>query len=247
MIRRAPSRNDATVPVARLGPIVRTLERIGRTLRWLALSLLVSIVVEWIGMVLWWPEAGIEHSRAMLRAEIAHLTQDVRQSLITDTPAKFAADFAERARHLLFEISGVERLAQTLARPVNPSVLGLRMRLRQAYQHIVPFVHAAMTIVQVFAVRLAVLALAIPTFVLFSLVGLVDGLVRRDLRRWGGGRESSFLYHYAKGSVWRLVLIAWVTYLTLPFSLHPALILLPFATLFAISTSITAGTFKKYI
>ena len=40
-----------------------------------------------------------------------------------------------------------------------------------------------------------------PVFVLFTLVALVDGLVRRDLRRWGGGRESSFVYHYAKQSV----------------------------------------------
>ncbi|MCX8516905.1 MAG: DUF4400 domain-containing protein [Rhodoferax sp.] len=30
------------------------------------------------------------------------------------------------------------------------------------------------------------------------MVGVVDGLVRRDLRRWGGGRESSFVYHHAK-------------------------------------------------
>ena len=29
--------------------------------------------------------------------------------------------------------------------------------------------------------------LAGPVFVLFSLVAVVDGLVQRDLRRWGGG------------------------------------------------------------
>ena len=55
-----------------------------------------------------------------------------------------------------------------------------------------------MQVTQVFSVRLAILMLATPVFLLFSLVALVDGLVRRDLRRWGGGRESSFVYHYAK-------------------------------------------------
>ena len=35
-------------------------------------------------------------------------------------------------------------------------------------------------------------------FVLLTWVGLVDGLVQCDLRRWGGGRESSYVYHYAK-------------------------------------------------
>jgi len=69
---------------------------------------------------------------------------------------------------------------------------------------------------------------AMPIFLLFSLVALVDGLVQRDLRRWGGGRESSFVYHYAKKAA-------------LP------LVVLPFATLFALTVAVTASTFKKYL
>jgi len=198
-------------------------------------------------MVFWWPQAGIEHSRAMLRAEIAFLNEDIQQSWISDTPAQFAAGFAERARYALFEWTGLERLTQSAARSSGATASAFRQGLRLGYNRISPFVRAAMITVQVFAVRLAVLVLALPAFVLLSLVGLVDGLVRRDLRRWGGGRESSYLYHYAKGSVWRLVMIAWIGYLALPISLHPAFILLPFATLFAISISVTASTFKKYL
>ena len=77
-----------------------------------------------------------------------------------------------------------------------------------------------MQMAQVFAVRLASLTLATPVFGLFVGVALVDGLVRRDLRRWGGGRESSFVYHYAKKATLPLVVIGWVLYLALPFSLH---------------------------
>jgi integrating conjugative element membrane protein (TIGR03747 family) len=50
-------------------------------------------------------------------------------------------------------------------------------------------------------------------FGLFTLVALVDGLVQRDLRRWGGGRESSFVYHYAKTAAMPLIIMAWVLYL----------------------------------
>ena len=82
---------------------------------------------------------------------------------------------------------------------------------------------------------------------LFSLVALVDGLVQRDLRRWGGGRESSFVYHYAKKAALPLVVLTWVTYLALPFSLHPTFVILPFATLFALTVAVTASTFKKYL
>jgi integrating conjugative element membrane protein (TIGR03747 family) len=83
--------------------------------------------------------------------------------------------------------------------------------------------------------------------VCFSLVALVDGFVKRDLRRWGGGRESSFVYHWAKRSAMPLLVLSWVIYLALPFSLHPTFIVLPFAALFALSVSVTASTFKKYL
>lgn len=86
-----------------------------------------------------------------------------------------------------------------------------------------------------------------PVFLLFSLLALVDGLVQRDLRRWGGGRESSFVYHYAKKAALPLVVLAWITYLALPFSLHPTFVVMPFAMLFALSVAVTASTFKKYL
>jgi integrating conjugative element membrane protein (TIGR03747 family) len=104
-----------------------------------------------------------------------------------------------------------------------------------------------MQVTQLFAVRLAILTLAMPIFLLFSLVALVDGLVQRDLRRWGGGRESSFVYHYAKKAAFPLVVLTWVIYLALPFSLHPSWVIVPFATLFALTVAVTASTFKKYL
>jgi integrating conjugative element membrane protein (TIGR03747 family) len=86
-----------------------------------------------------------------------------------------------------------------------------------------------------------------PVFVLFSLVALVDGFVKRDLRRWGGGRKSSFVYHWSKRSAMPLLVSSWVIYLALPFSLHPSFMVLPFAALFALSMAVTAGAFKKYL
>ena len=56
------------------------------------------------------------------------------------------------------------------------------------YKPMSEYVLAMMQVTQVFSVRLAILTLAMPIYLLFSLVALVDGLVQRDLRRWGGGR-----------------------------------------------------------
>src|SRR3546814_10688164 len=70
----------------------------------------------------------------------------------------------------------------------------------------------------VFLVRLLVLCLTLPLFLMAAFVGLVDGLVRRDIRRFGAGRESGFIYHRARASLIPLAVLPWVTYLALPVS-----------------------------
>lgn len=98
-----------------------------------------------------------------------------------------------------------------------------------------------------FIVRLMVLVLTLPLFLMAAFVGLVDGLVRRDIRRFGAGRESGFIYHRAKASLMPLAVLPWVIYLALPVSISPLLILLPSAVLLGLATNIAAGSFKKYL
>jgi integrating conjugative element membrane protein (TIGR03747 family) len=101
--------------------------------------------------------------------------------------------------------------------------------------------------VLVFLVRLLVLCLMVPLLLLAAFVGLVDGLVRRDIRRFGAGRESGFVYHRAKAAVVPLLVLPWIIYLALPVSLNPLLVLLPGAVLLGTAVSIVAGSFKKYL
>ena len=238
---------DASHQAARPGFVARAVSAIGRAIRWLLLSLLFSIVIECVGIVFWWPDVGLGHSQQMLAQEIDYLDRDFRQSIVSANPGRLAKAMAVQAHHYLFEVSGVLKLIGWLSRPPSAGETGIRLTLHRLYEPIAIFALATTHIVQVFSVRLVILTLATPVFLLFSLLGLVDGLVQRDLRRWGGGRESSYLYHYAKNSVWMFMLSAWVIYLALPMSLHPVFIVLPFSVLFAVSISVTASTFKKYL
>jgi integrating conjugative element membrane protein (TIGR03747 family) len=69
--------------------------------------------------------------------------------------------------------------------------------------------------------------------------------VRRDVRRFGAGRESGFIYHRAKASLMPLAVLPWVTYLALPIAsaADPA----ASAALLGLAVSLTAGSFKKYL
>ena len=231
----------------RQGLLSKSVTTLAQGVQWLLLALLFSILTEWAGMLWWWPEEGLQHSRSMLEAEIDYLVSDFRKSVLTSSPAEFAKTVADKTYTVLFELTGLVDLIAWLSAPPAPDEGGVKFWIHALFKPIAEFVIAAMQVTQVFSVRLAILTLATPVFVLFSLVALVDGFVKRDLRRWGGGRESSFVYHWAKRSALPLLVLSWVIYLALPFSLHPTFIVLPFAVLFALSVSVTASTFKKYL
>ena len=238
---------DPRRPVAHPGTISRALTGIAQCLKWLFLSLLFSVLIEWIGMAFWWEEQGLDHSRQMLVNELQFLGADFHRSWLTADPMQFARDVSHRLYRIAFEWTGIVDLIHWIAPAPSIEESGVRPVLHQIYRPVADYILAGMQITQVFAVRLAILTLAMPVFGLFTLVALVDGLVRRDLRRWGGGRESSFIYHYAKKAAIPLIIMAWVLYLALPFSLHPSWIILPFALAFAFAVTITASTFKKYL
>ncbi|MCB1902682.1 MAG: TIGR03747 family integrating conjugative element membrane protein [Gammaproteobacteria bacterium] len=231
----------------RQGLLSKTLTTLAQGVQWLLLALLFSILTEWAGMLWWWPEEGLQHSRSMLQAEIGYLDSDFRKSVVASNPAAFAKAVADKTYTVLFEFTGLVDLIAWMSVPPAPDEGDVKFWIHTLFQPVAEFVIAAMQVTLVFSVRLAILTLATPVFVLFSLVALVDGFAKRDLRRWGGGRESSFVYHWAKRSALPLLVLSWVIYLALPFSLHPTFIVLPFAVLFALSVAVTASTFKKYL
>ena len=231
----------------RQGLLSKTLTTLAQGVQWLLLALLFSILIEWAGMLWWWPEEGLQHSRSMLQAEIGYLDSDFRKSVVASNPAAFAKAVADKTYTVLFEFTGLVDLIAWMSVPPAPDEGDVKFWIHTLFQPVAEFVIAAMQVTLVFSVRLAILTLATPVFVLFSLVALVDGFAKRDLRRWGGGRESSFVYHWAKRSALPLLVLSWVIYLALPFSLHPTFIVLPFAVLFALSVAVTASTFKKYL
>jgi integrating conjugative element membrane protein (TIGR03747 family) len=116
-----------------------------------------------------------------------------------------------------------------------------------AYVNVEAYLIAAGYTLLTFLVRVVVLCLTVPLFGVAALVGSIDGLARRDIRRFGAGRESGFLYHRARASIMPIAVLPWVIYLALPVSVHPLLILLPSAVALSVAVNIASGSFKKYL
>jgi len=242
-------RSASAQQTAEQGLIASAFTRLLQVLVFMMLTLFFSILIEWAGMAThFWEEPGARHSEAMLDQELAYLNEDFKRSAIVEEPARFARNFADTFYDVTFKKTGVQRAVIWLATPVPGfSDSKLRKNLHALFNSVKEYVLAAMTVTQIFAVRLAVLILAFPAFVLLALLGLIDGLVQRDVRRWSGGRESSFVYHWAKKALCPSLILPWIIYLAMPESVHPNLVVLPFAVLFAISVMVMASTFKKYI
>ncbi|QRI92950.1 TIGR03747 family integrating conjugative element membrane protein [Delftia lacustris] len=222
-----------------------------RLLGVLIASLLLSIVVECVGMHVFWKDQGWRHSQAMLEYELSHLSRDFVRSAVLREPGRTAQQVVGAGYEWLVVRTRLEaRVAGGAERARAPSRVeqrNFRYYLSLVYVWAEAYLIAAAFTTLTFAVRLLILVLTLPLFVLAAFVGFVDGLVRRDVRRFGAGRESGFLYHRAKATLLPLAVAPWVVYLAMPWSVHPTLVLLPGAVLLGVVLSITVSSFKKYL
>ncbi|PWS07545.1 DUF4400 domain-containing protein [Enterobacter sp. HPCN14] len=109
-----------------------------------------------------------------------------------------------------------------------------------------PFTALAYTLMS-FMQRLTWLAAMFPLLCLCVLTGLTEGLVQRDLRRFGSGLESVFLHRYVIRTGSSVATTLWVCYLAQPLFLTTMLFLLPATFWLGITVWMAAGSFKRWL
>ena len=243
MSERAAPRAPQSAQTAKKGLFRTGLEVIGTLL----FALLLSILIEWTGMVAGWWAADGSHSTTMLQQEIAYLEQDFPTSLGDYT----AASVASRVGNKTFDVIAVDTgLVTWMAKMqrVNAGLAPKLIRLMKAfYEFSAKYLIAAVSIIQLFVVRLAIISLSIPLMVLVCAATFADGVVQRELRKAGGGREYGMLYHQIKAWINPIVLMPAVLYLASPWPTHPNWVFFPSALVLGLLFYALPATFKKYI
>lgn len=121
---------------------------------------------------------------------------------------------------LLFEWSGIHAMGLRFSERDALSVSDSIVRTFYVRHH--GEIQLLMLVTQLVGVRIAMLLQAIPLVILGSLLGAVDGLVRRGIRRATRSQESASLYHHAKYlQVWfatttGVLVILWPSQLDIP-------------------------------
>lgn len=201
----------------------------------IVVSILISVALEWLGIYFqWWSLPGGEHAEQVMRTEMGWLDAHFTRSLLVSEPVSFASEVLWRIHDWAFVRTGIAGWASD----ENGSSWVVTVK---------EYVLAAVYVTLMTLTRCIILLLTSPLFLLAALVGFVDGLVLRDLRRFGAGRESAFIYHHAKRTVGPVFMIGWLIYLSLPLPIHPNLFLLPCAALLGFLVAIATSTFKKYL
>lgn len=214
-------------------------------------SLLFSLVIEYVGLVFWWPELGSLHARTIMETELRYLSSNFTRSLFVSAPAETVLAWINLGYQWVFVDSGFTGFISqggvsgggantVLTEEISAVGYWLLTHLRD-------FLQATVYITVVFAVRVSVLVLSVPLFVMVVMVAMVEGLSRRDLRRYGAGYESSFLYHHAKRFIKPSLIYPCMLYLSWPTAIYPNLMLLPAALLLGASVTVLMSTFKKYL
>lgn len=212
----------------------------------LVIALIFSIVAEWIGMYFFWPEQGALHSAKMLVTELGYLNQDFKQSAWGVAPIDIAVWLSSSVYYWIFEWT---RIVDIIAWAMNPpyGTGGFRLAIATVTQAIGQYLEAMINTTQVFGVRLAVAILTTPIFIMIGVAALIDGLVERELRRYGGDNESAFVYHAVKPWMRPAVVGSWFLYLALPISIHPNMIFLPAAIMYGTALYLATSKFKKHL
>ncbi|MBK1519601.1 DUF4400 domain-containing protein [Enterobacter ludwigii] len=159
----------------------------------------------------------------------------------------------EGSRHV-FQVMRREQAELVIALQPHPQGNDIVMLLENGTTHVLkanillqkPFTVLSYMLVS-FMLRLIWLAAMAPLLCLSALTGLTEGLVQRDLRRFGSGLESVFLHRYVIRSGSSVATTLWTFYLAQPLFLPPMLVLLPTALWFGITVRMVAGSFKRWL
>lgn len=214
-------------------------------------SLLVSLVIEYMSMAFFWPELGASHSEAVMHTELGYLSSGFTRSMLLSEPSVTFGRWLTQAYRWACVDSGfldwTQRTDGTQTRSQNAIARELNNWSGQLAHSLKGYLLATLYVTVITLVRVTILVLSIPLFVLVVLVALTEGLGRRDVRRYGAGYESSFVYHHAKRMVKPAIYIPCMLYLSWPTAVWPNLLLLPAAILLGIAVTVTTASFKKYL
>lgn len=207
-------------------------------LKWFVIIALLVLIIDLFCVFVLWSPDGVSQLEQVLHQELEFLC-------LPQAKVEFLIGVATSLYDTVFVSTGIDGMMRHAA-SISPSSTGNSTEI-EFVETLRPAIETAMIGLQLFALRLGVLLLTLPFFVVVILGAVSDGFLGWYLRRTGGERESGFIYHRAKrGLAWSIVGL-WVVYLLPPVAMDPRYILPPFLLIAGIAVRLQVSFFKKFL
>ena len=191
-----------------------------------------------------WPYPGGANGIEALRSTLEY-ERELIFSLSDDRTLGIINNIGYWLYQIIFVWSGLDGLMRTAA---NPAPLdGANEMMRRFILSNWVFLETAAYGLQLFALRLGVLVLALPLFLITMLAAGIDGITTWYKRRTSADRETGFIYHRAKRAIELIILAMAVVYLIPPIPLDPRVIIPAFAVMLGLAARVQVAYFKKYV
>jgi hypothetical protein len=118
--------------------------------------------------------------------------------------------------HALFVASAIEQIISADPGQLTP----FDQTVQRFFVSMLSALQVAVLATKLYGLRLALWLSAIVPIALGYMVGMVDGLIERSIRRHSGGRESATLYHRAKYAIAGAVGLWLFAYVCVPMALE---------------------------
>ncbi|EAA9808895.1 DUF4400 domain-containing protein [Salmonella enterica] len=193
---------------------------------------MLAMALEWLGDAFFWRNTCASHSEQVLQATWQWWRGSAGATVwLVEDLAIVRGKLQQGSAALIASLNGQSGLfwTETVTTVIRCALL------------------SAGNVTLTFLLRLAILLQALPLFVLIIVIGLIDGLVRHDLRKFGAGHEPGFVYHHARRMIGSSLAATVLVWLALPVFLEPRVVLLLGALLIGLTESIMIGAFKKHL
>ena len=191
-----------------------------------------------------WPWPGPSRGAGPLR-EVVMIERGRVEALAANASINLIGSTLEWTYRIAFVWTGLDGFMRSAMEP--PAEAGADEAARRMAIGTQELTGAFYWSVQLIGLRLGVLLVSLPLFLIAGIGAAVDGAAAWYLRRTSVGRESGFIYHRAKFALWIALFSLWAVYLVPPIALDPRTLIPTFLVIFALAVRFSVSWFKKYL
>ena len=231
----------------KVNPFLSLLGSVFKSISFVIGTFFLATLLEWFGMHLWWQSASEDRLYQRTQHEIQKIESTVGANFDRHWFRRvysYVSTLSDRVivpleQHLDFQQRELEHSPQSMS-AIGSAVVQIQHSINRHSSVALEVFHA-------WLFRLLTFIFGIVSVLPLVVVGLIDGLVRREIRRWSGGRESAWLFVFAIKSLVPSLAVIWALYVLWPWHLPFLWINSLMGVCWGCALTMALAKFKKYL